>query len=342
MMMPLWSSWYFFSLYANAAGYDATWSTGSQDVLDRYLLAKLHDVVEQTQASMDVYDIAGACELLANFLDVLTNWYIRRSRERFWNADGVTDGSTADTGAFDTLYTALEVLTRLCAPLLPFTTEQVWRGLTGGRSVHLADWPDPSDLPADDALVAAMDRARTVCSTASSLRKANKLRVRLPLADLTVVTADPGALAPFAEVIADEVNVKQVTVLGLAEAGQEDFGLQQKLTVNARAAGPRLGRTCNWRSRAASPVTGRSTPRASSPVVGWRCRRANTPWKRWCPMPPGPVLFRRCSPAADSSCWTPSSPTNCAPRVLPATWCGPCSRSDGHVGLMSATGSAWP
>ena len=90
---------------------------------------------------MDAYAVADACETTRNFLDVLTNWYIRRSRDRFW-------GDDAD--AFDTLYTVLETVCRVTAPLLPLTTEEVWRGLTGERSVHLADWPLADELPADD------------------------------------------------------------------------------------------------------------------------------------------------------------------------------------------------
>ena len=82
--------------------------------------------------SLDAYAVADACDATRSFLDVLTNWYIRRSRDRFW-------GDNAD--AFDTLYTVLEVVCRATAPLMPLTTEEVWRGLTGGRSVHLADWP---------------------------------------------------------------------------------------------------------------------------------------------------------------------------------------------------------
>jgi isoleucyl-tRNA synthetase len=174
------------------------------------------------------------------FVDAMTNWYIRRSRERFW--DTGSGDSAATHAAFDTLYTTLEVLTRVSAPLLPLVTEEIWRGLTGGRSVHLADWPDASQLPADDDLVTAMDAVRAVCSTGSSLRKAEKLRVRLPLPELTVVTAAPDGLAPFAGIIADELNVKAVTVLDVADAHGSDFGISQRLVVNARAAGPRLGR----------------------------------------------------------------------------------------------------
>ncbi len=238
VLIPLWNAWYFFSLYANAfdggKGYDAKWSTTSTDVLDRYLLAKLRDVVSGVQAQLDAYDVSAACQSVREFLDVLTNWYIRRSRERFWGED--------DTSAFDTLYTTLEVLTRVAAPLLPLTTEEVWRGLTGGRSVHLTDWPDHSDLPADGALVTAMDRTREVCSAALALRKAESLRVRLPLPSLTVVSADASALGEFASLVADEVNVGEVRLLDLDDAADSQFGVSQRLTVNARAAGPRLGK----------------------------------------------------------------------------------------------------
>ncbi|KNX36740.1 isoleucine--tRNA ligase [Luteipulveratus halotolerans] len=234
VLMPLWSSWYFFSLYANAAGYEAKATTSSTDVLDQYLLAKLRDLVEDVQTRLDVYDVAGACDSVHGFLDVLTNWYIRRSRERFW------EGSAHE--AFDTLYTALETVTRVAAPLLPFTTEQIWRGLTGGRSVHLTDWPDASTLPADADLVAAMDRARDVCGATLSLRKAQQLRVRLPLGNVTVVTADASALEPFTSVVADEVNVRTVGLVDIADASASDFGVSQRLVVNARAAGPRLGK----------------------------------------------------------------------------------------------------
>jgi len=147
------------------------------------------------------------------------------------------------------------VLTRVAAPLLPLTTEEVWRGLTGGRSVHLTDWPDPADLPADDELVAAMDRARDVCSAALGLRKAEGLRVRLPLESVTVVSSDAGALAPFADLISDEVHVKEVRLLGSADGSDDEseaerFGVEQRLTVNARAAGPRLGKDVQTAIRA--------------------------------------------------------------------------------------------
>jgi len=237
VMIPLWNSWYFFQLYANAhdngSGYEAKASTASTDPLDRYLLAKCRQYVEQMTTQMDAYAVADACDSTRAFIDVLTNWYIRRSRDRFWEGDAQ---------AFDTLYTVLEQVCRVIAPLLPLTTEEIWRGLTGGRSVHLTDWPLAEGLPADDALVAAMDAVREVCSSTSALRKAGGLRNRLPLATLTVVVEDSDALTEFAGIIADEVNVKDVRLLAADSAEAASYGVSQSLTVNARAAGPRLGK----------------------------------------------------------------------------------------------------
>jgi isoleucyl-tRNA synthetase len=210
---------------------------------------------------LDQYDVANACESTRGFIDVLTNWYIRRSRERFWVADGVV---TADKqAAFDTLYTVLETLCRVLAPLAPLTVEEIWRGLTGERSVHLADWPSLDDLPADEALVEQMDVVRDVCSATSALRKAHNLRNRLPLAGLTVVTdLDLGA---FTGIVADEVNVKDVRLVAADSDDAAAYGVEQKLTVNARAAGPRLGKdvqlaikgskTGDWSVDAAGVVT---------------------------------------------------------------------------------------
>jgi isoleucyl-tRNA synthetase len=226
-VLPLWNSYYFLALYANAEGEEGTWRTDSQHVLDRYVLAKTHDLVRDVQDALDVYDISGACTSIREYLEVLTNWYVRRSRDRFWSGD---------VDAIDTLHTVLEVVSRVAAPLLPLTTEAVWRGLTGERSVHLADFPSAADLPADDALVAAMDKVRQVASTALSLRKANKLRVRLPLAKLTIATENAADVAEFAEILRDEVNVKDVELTTDVDA----HGHFQ-LAVNARAAGPRLG-----------------------------------------------------------------------------------------------------
>ncbi|WP_144119398.1 isoleucine--tRNA ligase [Catellatospora sichuanensis] len=227
VLLPLWNVYYFFTLYANAAGHTARPRTDSTHVLDRYVLAKTRELVETTTAQLDAYDLSAACAGVRTYLDALTNWYVRRSRDRFW---------AGDADAFDTLYTVLETVARVVAPLAPLTAEEIWRGLTGERSAHLADWPDAAVLPADHDLVATMDRVREVCSAALSLRKAKGLRVRLPLSSLTVATPDASALRGFAELIADEVNVKSV------ELSDDLTGhCEQVLTVVPRVLGPRVG-----------------------------------------------------------------------------------------------------
>jgi isoleucyl-tRNA synthetase len=139
------------------------------------------------------------------------------------------------------LGTVLEVLCRLAAPLLPLVTEAVWRGLTGGErgaSVHLCDWPSVSvdSLPFDPSLVQTMDRVREVCSAAHSVRKAQGLRARLPLASLTVAAADARSLEPYRDLIADEVNVKDVRLVTAV-----DDVAERVLTVVFKVAAPRLG-----------------------------------------------------------------------------------------------------
>ncbi len=249
VLIPLWNCWYFFALYANAVhehGYDAKRETASDHPMDRYLLAKTRQYVAESTRELDGYEVANACDSTQRFLDVLSNWYIRRSRERFWAADG-----TVDEAAFDTLYTVLETVCRVAAPLLPLTTEEVWRGLTGERSVHLTDWPSVEALPEDDELVAAMDQVRDVCSAGSALRKGASLRNRLPLLSLTVVVAGAERLEGFEEIVADELNVKSVRLLDADHPDAASYGVSERLTVNARAAGPRLGKDVQTAIRAA-------------------------------------------------------------------------------------------
>ena len=243
---PIWNTWYFLSMYANADGLGGRVRTDQTGVLDRYVLAKTRRLVEDVTAAMDTYDLAGATGHISSFLDALTNWYVRRSRDRFWRP--VNAGATPSTpgvggappddkqDAYDTLHTVLEVLCRVAAPFLPFLTEAVYRGLTGQRSVHLEAWPDADELPSDPDLVEAMDLAREVCSAGHSIRKATGRRARLPLSSLTVAAPGASRLLAYADLIADEVNVQQVklveTVGELAET---------VLNVIPAALGPRLG-----------------------------------------------------------------------------------------------------
>jgi isoleucyl-tRNA synthetase len=237
VLNPIWNAWYFLSLYANVDGMRGRSRADATGVLDRYILAKAAALVDEVTATMDAYDLFGACAAVTAFLDALNNWYIRRSRHRFWRArDGSPEVEADKADAYDTLSTVLATLCRVCAPLLPLVAEAVYRGLTGERSVHLADWPGPGELRADPGLVEAMDIVRDVCSAAHAVRKASGRRARLPLRRLTVATADPERLRPFVSLIEDEVNVKEVVLT------DEVGGVaHQVLTLVHAALGPRLG-----------------------------------------------------------------------------------------------------
>jgi isoleucyl-tRNA synthetase len=232
VLLPIWNAWYFFALYANTDRVRARPTGTGTTVLDRYVLAKTRELVTAVGERMDAYDVAGACQAVLDHLEALNNWYIRRSRPRFWKAERDADKQAA----YDTLGTALEVLCRVASPLLPFLTDEIHRGLTASDSVHLTDWPDPATLPDEPELVREMDRVRDVCSTALAMRRQSNVRVRQPLAKLIV--AGPGArrLAPYLDLVRDEVNVKEVELSERIEAWASF-----KLQLNARALGPRLG-----------------------------------------------------------------------------------------------------
>jgi isoleucyl-tRNA synthetase len=232
VLLPLWNAYSFFTLYANIDGIRGRLVGTATAELDRYILGKTAELVRTVEAAMDRLDIAGACNALPPFIEALNNWYIRRSRERFWRA-----GKDADKReAYDTLYTVLVTLCRTMAPFLPYVTEHIHRALVDGESVHLQDWPDAQRLAADASLVERMDLAREACSAAASLRTARNLRNRLPLRRLTVAHPRHALLAPLRDVIAEEANVKEVVFA----ADPTEFGAEV-LVVNPRLVGKRLG-----------------------------------------------------------------------------------------------------
>ncbi|MHB1129587.1 MAG: isoleucine--tRNA ligase [Ilumatobacteraceae bacterium] len=227
VMLPLWNSWYFLSLYANAEKTTGELRYDSPHVLDRYIFTKLRTLITETTTAYDAYDLFSACQNIRAFLDVLTNWYIRRSRDRFW---------IGDKDAIDTLHTVLHAVSLVAAPLLPLTTEVIFRGLTGERSVHLQSWPEVTDFVEDKALETAMDQVRDVCSAVLSLRKSHGRRVRLPLASVVVASPIAEMLQPFTGLITDEVNVREVVLTtDVSDLPRKELQLRPELL------GPRLG-----------------------------------------------------------------------------------------------------
>ena len=227
VLLPLWNAYYFLTLYAGAADTVGRVRVDQTEVLDRYLLGEVRALVEDVTASLDEYDLFGAAEHIQRFLDTLTNWYIRRSRDRFW---------AGDQDAIDTLHTALVILCRVAAPLLPMIAEHIHGGLTGGDSVHLEDWPDASTIPTDPDLRRGMTRLRDACSTLLALRKSEGLRVRLPLSSATLATPDAEVVRPHLDILRDELNVKEVILTDrVADHGHPE------LVLSPRTLGPRLG-----------------------------------------------------------------------------------------------------
>ena len=233
VLNPIWNAYYFFTLYANTDGVTARLRYDQEAVLDRYALGKTRAMVAGVQQRMDDYDLAGSCEVVREYLDALNNWYIRRSRPRFWGETGDADRQSA----YDTLYTCLVTLCQVAAPLLPMLTEKVYTGLTGEASVHLAGWPDAAALPQDAALTREMDRVRDGCSVGLSLREQQKLRTRLPLPRVTLAGADARQMEPFVHLLQDELNIKTVDFA----ADLEQYGTF-RLQVDAKALGPKLGK----------------------------------------------------------------------------------------------------
>jgi isoleucyl-tRNA synthetase len=235
VLLPIWNAYSFFTLYANADNYKAEFRTNSEQLLDKYLLAKTRLLIESVTERMDAYDISGATTEIHNFIDALNNWYIRRSRNRFW-AKSSDDNELDKRDAHDTLYTVLVTLSRVSAPFLPMIMEEIHTGLTESQSVHLCDWPDPSSLPSDPDLVKNMDLIREIASTALRLREESGLRVRLPLNCLTIAGTEVAIVPELTHLLTDEVNVKSVQF-------SEDINQYASFTLqpNGGVLGPRLG-----------------------------------------------------------------------------------------------------
>ena len=233
ILIPIWNAYSFFTLYANVDGHKAEIRTNSLHLLDRYLLAKTRSLVEQTTKALDAYDLPGAASEIQAFIDALNNWYIRRSRDRFWGPEG---GGEGDPDAYDTLYTVLTTFTRVAAPFLPMIMEEIYGGLTGGESVHLQNWPDLNELPEDPELVSRMDQIREAASMALRLREDAGLRVRLPLSSVTIAGKEASKLTDVVQLLAEEINVHEVILT-------EDIGELATLSLrpNGNLLGPRLG-----------------------------------------------------------------------------------------------------
>jgi isoleucyl-tRNA synthetase len=239
VLLTYWNTASFFTLYASANGWDPRATPppprAERPLLDRWALAELAQVTDGVTAALEDFDTQGAGRLLAGFVDDLSNWYVRRSRRRFWDGD---------PAALATLHEVLDGLTRLMAPYTPFVTEEVWaRAVSPGLvaaadSVHLASWPVADDAARDDELVAQVALVRRLVELGRSARTSSKVRTRQPLARAAV--AAPGwAQLPrdLVAEVADELNVAELVELsGVGEL------VDVSVKIDFRAVGRRMGK----------------------------------------------------------------------------------------------------
>lgn len=265
LLIPWWNAYSFFVTYANIDGWtpqSGQKKPATTHLLDRWILSTLDRLTGQVVAGMDAYDLQQAVRPLVQFIDELTNWYIRRSRRRFWKSDDDADKASA----YETLHIVLLRLCQIAAPFTPFIAEEIYRNLRTDdmpESVHLCDFPLPGALPRDEALEAQMEQVMTVVSLARQLRSDFNLKVRQPLAALHIICRDESLLnliRPLQDIVADELNVKEVRF------GNDETELAElSAKANFKTLGPKLG---GLMRQAASTIAAFNTPQLAALLNG--------------------------------------------------------------------------
>ena len=262
VVKPLWNTYNFFVLYANIDGIDAKFDSSCcdgflgygdsdrridsnikayQNVLDRYIMSKCLQACSIVEKSLDEYDTISATRVIDELIEVLNNWYIRRSRERFWRNEKDED----KIQAYNTLFTVLCLICRMAAPLMPMITEQIYRGLTKEKSVHLESFPsvvnrfkDQNGIDGSE-LITSMERVREACNAALHIRNEVGIRVRQPLQKVTFVgVSDSASLsADMQRLVLDEINVKEWENLDVVDI---DKFAERVLQLNLQTLGKRI------------------------------------------------------------------------------------------------------
>jgi isoleucyl-tRNA synthetase len=224
-LLPLWNALSFFTIYANLDGWRpgaASAAFAERPALDRWILLRLDRLTTEISTRLDGYDLTPAARAIEEFLDDLTNWYIRRSRSRFWAPSGASnegEGAAAKASAYEALYEVLTTLAKLIAPFTPFVAEVLHGQLVGSQrddaaeSVHLEAWPEPPSDRRDEPLEKGMAAVQRIVGLGHAARNLHGLKTRQPLAAVTLVTADEsmrGVVEPYLDILRDELNVKEV------------------------------------------------------------------------------------------------------------------------------------
>jgi isoleucyl-tRNA synthetase len=239
LILPIWNSYSFFVTYANIDkwGINSKLETlNSKNKLDKWILSLLNELIETEIKWMEAYDLQKASNAIYSFVDSLTNWYIRRSRRRFWKSEDDEDKKMA----YQTLYTVLVKLCQVIAPFMPFLSEEIYRNLTKEESVHLTKYPKPDKKARDTKLMEEMFMAKTIVSLGLASRAKNKIKVRQPLAKAKIALGDQynkKFLKDQIETVKEELNVKELEVIN---------NPSELATViarpNAKLLGPKYGK----------------------------------------------------------------------------------------------------
>ena len=237
ILLPLWNSYAFFVTYANIDGWEAKGLEvpETENALDGWVISELEDLLKALTDEMDRYDLQKATAPIVHFIESLTNWYIRRSRRRFWKSDSDADKDQA----YSTLYYCLVRLSQIIAPFMPFVAEEIYTNLTGEQSVHLSDWPEFDQSRIDLELNEEVDLAQKVVELGHSLRGRLKIKVRQPLAKVMVALPENFSeemLMQQKDVIMEELNVKDLVLMG-----DSSEVVEVSVSPNARALGPKYG-----------------------------------------------------------------------------------------------------
>jgi isoleucyl-tRNA synthetase len=245
--LPLWNSYSFFVTYANIDQWKPRKSKSAgkdfspKHKLDQWILSELHQLIQTVTDNMDDYNLTRSTRPMMDFVDNLSNWYIRRSRRRFWKSENDTDKSDA----YQTLHTVLVEFSKLLAPFMPFLADEIYRNLTGGAqagetSVHLADWPKARKAHIQPVLNEETAIVRKIVALGHAVRDKANIKVRQPLSLVRIglpVTVDPKLVLAQKDVICEELNVKDLEIL----KDVQDI-VRYVVMPNARVLGPKYGK----------------------------------------------------------------------------------------------------
>ncbi len=242
LMLPLWNAYSFFVTYANIDGYEPSSTPFDKlsNSLDRWIISDLNKLIKDVTEAFDSYDVQGVCTALVSFMDDLNNWYIRRSRRRFWKSEN--DGDKKE--AYDTLYRVLLTFTKVASPMVPFITDAIYQNLTNGKlkeSVHLEDYPVYNPAERDEKLEREMSLIVKAIAMGRALRATSNLKIRQPLSNYFIVDRnedDRRILKENVSIISEELNVKSVSV-----EADEGALVSYSAKANFKVLGSKLGKS---------------------------------------------------------------------------------------------------